>query len=85
MSTPFLLGFAAALVEALLEQELLEVHEGREREVVRYVAEWLGTKARGGSLVSSTARALVECPDVDEIYADNDQLKALMETLRYGG
>jgi hypothetical protein len=81
MSTPFLTAYATALVLALLERELLEVAEGRAEAVVRFLAEDLHVRGRGGSLISSTSRALLACPDVLELYADDEELKALVESL----
>ncbi|MFT7519626.1 MAG: hypothetical protein ACI9MC_001768 [Kiritimatiellia bacterium] len=83
MSTPFLLEFASDMVYALIGAQLLEVTPGRERATVEFVAAWLARKSKGGLLITSTADALVSCPDVVELYADNDQMKTLMESLRY--
>lgn len=81
MSTPFLTAYAIALVRALLEQDLVEITDGRAEAVVRFLAEDLHLRGRGGSLISSTSRALLACPDVVELYADDEELKALVESL----
>lgn len=81
MSTTFLLGYATALVHALLEQELLEVATGTEQSVVVFVAEYLAEHRDGQSLISLTARALLACGDVDELYADNERLKDVVDGL----
>lgn len=81
MSTPFLTGFANALVVTLLERDLLEVQAEQGGRVVRYLADHLGTHARGGSLLSNVEAALLSCPEVEELYADIDSLKVVVEDL----
>lgn len=84
MSTSFLLGYAHALVSALLTHGLIEIPAGREGVVVEYLAEYLHVRARGGSLISSTGRALLQCPDVEELYADDAELKDVVDALNAG-
>ncbi len=81
MSTPFLVGFAEAVVSLLLDAGLVEIHSGARSRVVVFVADWLSTEARGGSLLTHLERALLACPDVDELYADVDDLKRLVDGL----
>ena len=81
MSTPFLMGFADALITRLVAAGLLEVAAGQQPRVVLYVANYLGTTARGGSLLSSVEAALLACPEVDELFADLEQLKDIVEDL----
>jgi hypothetical protein len=81
MSTPFLEGFAHALVDALERDGLLEVRPGRSGAVAAHLAATLGASDQPRSLVSLTARALLDCPDVDELYADDEALKRTMEDL----
>ncbi len=82
MSTSFLMGFSEALIDRLLAEGLLEVAPGGRDRVVIYVANYLGTVARGGSLLSSVEAALLGCDAVEELYADLDQLKDLVEDLK---
>lgn len=86
MSTPFLFHFAGALIQALQERGLLELvdQEHAERNAVQFVADELDTRARGGSLISATSRALLRCPFVDELFADDDEIKALVQDLGPG-
>lgn len=84
MSTPFLTGYSNALVVCLLREGLVEVRPGSEGQVVAFVATYLHEKARGGSIISSTSAALLACPDVEELYADDDQLKDVVDGLAYG-
>ena len=81
MSTTFLMGYSTALVHALLEDELLEVTEGAEPSVVAFVAGYLAEHRDGQSLISLTARALLACGEVDELYADNERLKEVVDGL----
>lgn len=84
MSTPFLVGFAQAVVTALLEEKLLDVEPGGEVRVVLYVANHLGAVGQGSSLLSALEKALLTCPEVRELYADLDSLKVVVEGLKAG-
>jgi hypothetical protein len=84
MTTPFLAGFAEAVIDRLLEERLLELastHDARDRTVL-FVANWLGTRAQGASLISSLEAGLLACPEVLELYADLERLKAVVDDLR---
>lgn len=79
MATAFLLGFSGAVVDRLLAQEQLQLAQGAtSSEVSAWVAEFLGTRDQGASLISSLARAFVACPGVEELYADDDDLRELV-------
>lgn len=82
MSTPFLVGFSRAVLVDLLGQGLVEVRPGAEDRVVLFVAEFLSSVPEGGSLVSSMSRAYLASPDVVELYADDEELKTVIEDLR---
>jgi len=82
MTISFLQGYARALVGELVRRELLEVVEGREEAVILFVAEYLTTHGQNRSAISLTGRALVACPDVDELYADDEALKDAVDALR---
>lgn len=81
MSTPFLMAFAHAVVLRLLAAEVLVVAPGDEERVMLFVANYLGTEAQGGSLISGLERALLACPEVDELFADLERLKELVDDL----
>ena len=85
MSTPFLQAFAVALVHALVVRDMIEVEGERDGDVVRFLAAWLHTEGKGKSLVSTTLRGLIACPDVSEVYVDEDRLKSLIDGLGTGG
>jgi hypothetical protein len=82
MSTPFLIDFSTSLVAALLRDELLEVTPGSERAVVAFLADWLARNGKGRSLISLAAQGLLASPDVEELYADNDRIKDVIDGLR---
>ena len=82
MSTPFLVRFAESLVGRLLAAGLLELRPGAAVDVVSFLAERLAEAPSGSSLLSTVEKALLACPDVIELYADLDTLKAEVEALR---
>jgi len=82
MSTPFLFGFAGALVDRLLALELLVIEDGGRERVVVFLGNYLGQVARGGSLLSSVDAALLACPEVEEVFVDVEGLKPIVESLR---
>lgn len=81
MSTPFLVGFAERVVDRLLADDLVVLASGGRTAAVLFVAEFLATTAQGGSLISGLEQALIRCPQVDELYADLDRLKQLVDDL----
>ena len=82
MASDFLLGFSVRVVQQLLATGAVELAEqGTEADVVRFVAEHLAASRQGHSLVSRLAEALLACPQVDELYADDDALKELVQDL----
>lgn len=81
LSTPFLLGFSAALVDALVRKEALVVHD---REVaVEHLAAALGKARPHESVVGLVERALLASSGVDELFADTDEVKAVIEDLKF--
>lgn len=83
MSTPFLQRFASSLVATLLDQELIELGPAGPQPVAVYLAAQLAG-VQMGSLISVVSRTLVACPDVEELWADDEQLKALVEDMGAG-
>ena len=80
LSTPFLVNFANRLVHRLDADGLIELSAPRE-EVVEYLAAHLGGLAKGRSLISELVNALLGCPGVEELFADDDALKECLEDL----
>lgn len=81
VSTPFLYQFSVVVVRRLLEGDRLEVAAGQEDLVARFVADALADAKEGSSLVSTLTRALLASPDVEELYADEDELRELINDL----
>jgi hypothetical protein len=80
--TPFLLGFARAVVDRLRAGgDLVLVDDAKGEEVARFVADFLGDLRVHSQLVSGLSQALVECPDVEELFADDDRLQLLITDL----
>lgn len=80
MPSPFLLGFARHLVAALVREEQIDIASGRTEAVCVHLAEGL-TKAQHVSLVSEVVRLLVDCDDVEELYATDDEVKQHVQDL----
>lgn len=83
MASSFLSGFTRIVVGRLLEQGLIEVSEGTKAEVVAWVAARLASPGPTPSLVSTLSRALLSCPHVEELYADDEELKELITDLSF--
>ncbi len=45
-----------------------DIRSGSRARVVVFVANWLSTEAEGGSVLSHLERALLACPEVEELY-----------------
>lgn len=82
LSTPFLRGFSRAVLAELIAQGQIETMPGHEEAVALFVAEYLGAVPSGGSLITSLARALILCPHVEELYADDQTLKQVVQELQ---
>lgn len=75
MSTPFLQAFALNLIHRLVEADEIAIREGRAEAVITFLAADLAQPKEGRSLISASAAALIRCPDVDELFADDEALK----------
>ena len=82
MSTPFLTGFVTRVVVALLAGGHLEVVPGSEERVIAFVAGKLSSSSQGSQLIDSLSRALIVCPEVEELFIDDDDLKELITELQ---
>ena len=81
MGSPFLVAFASAVVEELIRRERIEVMAGAGQRVAIFLANYLATEGKGRSLISCTVAGLFACDEVMELYADDAELKELMEDL----
>jgi len=80
MSTPFLRRFSTTVVTRMRAEGLLVVGPAGEAPVIAYVANALGSE-RHVSLVSTVSRALIACPDVEEVYGDDGDIKAIIDDM----
>jgi hypothetical protein len=74
----FVVGFVHAVVERLVASGELELAPGTEARVAAFV----GARVADGkprSLVSAVGEALVACPDVVEVFADDERLKEVID------
>ena len=74
------MNFANKLVHRLDADGLVELSAPRD-EVVTYLAAHLGGLSEGRSLISELVNALLGCPGVEELFADDDALKECLEDL----
>jgi hypothetical protein len=82
VSTPFLAAFAERVVSRLIEDQLVKLDgAGAEDRATLFVANWLGSRQPGSSLLSSLEAALLACPEVADVYVDIEGLKALVDDL----
>jgi hypothetical protein len=81
MATPFLTAFSEAVLASLGRDGLIELAAGTEPAVVGFVAERLSSARSGESLVAMLSLALIEAPGVEELFADDEQLKEIVTDL----
>lgn len=81
MATPFLVGFSQRVIVRLLDERLVDLVPGGETRAMLYVANALAAAGEGRQLLSSLEKALLECPEVNELFADRDALKVIVEGL----
>ncbi|TNF29367.1 MAG: hypothetical protein EP329_15875 [Deltaproteobacteria bacterium] len=67
------------VVRALVARERIELI-GTDEQVARDLAAFLATR-KGHSLISSTSRGLLASEHVDELFADDDEIKAIVDEL----
>ena len=74
-------GFSVAVVARLVETGRIEIVSGGQAQVTYFVANYLRREGGGRSLVSTTVQALLVCPEVEEVYVDDTELKELITDL----
>ena len=78
MASPFLERFAAQVVGQLMKRGQIEIVPGQERVVCRDIGTKLGRLGEGFGAISSLSKALIEHPAVEELYADDEDLKEIV-------
>ena len=79
MSTPFLLAYASAVVRALVARDRIDLC-GSEEEAAKDLATFLAGR-KGHSLISSTSLALLGSDHVTELYAEDEEIKDIVDAL----
>ncbi len=80
MTSPFHMRFTRGLVAKLTATGQLDVEPGDEEEVAFFVARRLEDAGEGGQAISTLVQALLDCPEVEELYADDREIMSLMES-----
>ncbi|MCO4745695.1 MAG: hypothetical protein KC912_12960 [Proteobacteria bacterium] len=81
MSTPFLLAFAFGVINALLEEERIVLTPGSAPEdAAKDAAAFLATR-QGHSMISSMSMGLIKSAHVDELFADIDEIREIVNTM----
>lgn len=81
MSSTFFTGFAHMVLVRLLARGLIEIRAGREVQTAEFVGQALATAGDYRSLISSLSQAFVVCPEVEELYATDDELRELINDI----
>jgi hypothetical protein len=82
LTSSFLLNFSTKLITRLDEQGHIQLSASRD-EVIQHVAGHLGGLSQGRSLISELVNALLVCPGIEELFADDDTLKQCLEDLQH--
>jgi hypothetical protein len=65
----------------LLAEGHIEILPGSDERVVAFTAASLHVRSTGGQLIDTLAKALLACPDVDELYIDDEDLRTVITEL----
>ncbi|MBA2321507.1 MAG: hypothetical protein H0V89_10150 [Deltaproteobacteria bacterium] len=76
-----MLAFSHELVRRLLDTKRLEIRPGTTERVIWLLSQHLLTQKRGASLISALSAALLSFPEVEELYADDEELRDLVTDL----
>lgn len=68
-------AFCLRIVTDLVRTGHLVLSAGNERRVAAFAASHLAARPEGASLVSSLSAALLSCPEVDELFCDDLELR----------
>ena len=74
-------GFSVALVTQLVQTGRIEIAQGSLEQVTYFVANYLRKEGSGQSLISTTVQALLVCPEVEELFIDDAEMKELITDL----
>lgn len=80
MSTPFLLAYATGIIDRLVARDLLLLQpDGRDAAIEALAASLAAVKR--GSILSSTTAGLLKAPTVEELFADDDDLRDILDEM----
>ena len=81
MSAQFLEAFVSRVLHDLVRSDRIEIKPDSHDKIVKEVAAVLGKSGTGSSLISTFVAALIENAHVEELYAENDEIKELIVDL----
>ncbi len=84
MASRFLVGFSQGLVNRLHADGALVVRRGAVDAVGLRLAEKLAASGEHKSLIPQVVKVLLEDPDVDDLFADDDDIARAAESLGPG-
>lgn len=79
MSTPFLLAYSLRVIQTLIAQERLLL-SGTPQDAAKDLAAHLAGR-QGHSLISSTSEGLLASDHVEELFADDEEIKDMVSEL----
>ena len=85
MSTPFLTAFALGITTRLVRAEQLIIQDGHFDDVVTFLAADLAKPKEGRSLISTVSAALIRCEYVEDLFADDQAIKAEVDDMGAAG
>ena len=80
----FLAAFSHSLVQRLLAEERMVLRPGTADRVILLLTRYLVAQRQGASLVSTISAGLMSFPDVEELFADDDEIRDLVTDLGRG-
>ena len=77
----FLHAFAHRIVIELVAKDRLAIAPGDVESVIEQLRERLTVRRDGQSLINAVSTALLDIPEVDELYADDEELRERINDL----
>ena len=81
MSAQFLEAFVSRVLHDLVRSDRIEIMPNSHDKIVKEVGAVLGKSGTGSSLISTFVTALISNPNVEELYAENDEIKEMIVDL----
>lgn len=77
----YLTHFSLAIIDRLIARKQLEIVVGCDELVATYVSQNLAALGTGTQLISALTQAIISCPHVIELYADDATIKETITEL----